>query len=201
MSSSRSGTGRCIEFGHHRNHSDTQRPHRHAAGAEPVGRWLRSAHRPRARGGCRHHLHQHRAALSAAPRSALGTGRVRHLPRHHRLHRRTGLHAPPLWHGLHGRAGPAAGPRRAFLQALGQWSIIFICALALLRYPQFLQGQSHQVMPVFGDPQQRRRDLARHRPGAVDLVRRRASRRASTSPRNPGLRRCRAGLAYRRRPA
>ena len=44
------------------------------------------------------------------------------------------------------------GPRRAFLQALGQWSIIFTCALALLRYPQFLQGQSHQVMPVLAIP-------------------------------------------------
>ena len=44
------------------------------------------------------------------------------------------------------------GPSRRLLQALGQWSIIVTCTLALLRYPQFLQAQSHQNMPVLSVP-------------------------------------------------
>ena len=44
------------------------------------------------------------------------------------------------------------GRSRAMLEAIGHWIVIGVCVLSLLRYPDFLQAQSRQVLPVLGIP-------------------------------------------------
>ena len=44
------------------------------------------------------------------------------------------------------------GRKGAAVEALGQCTVIFVAALSLLRFPDFLGGQSRQMLPVLGVP-------------------------------------------------
>ena len=47
------------------------------------------------------------------------------------------------------RVGGLAG---AVLEAIGLWTVVGVCGLALLRFPDFLAGQSRQILPVLDVP-------------------------------------------------